>query len=553
MSDGNDVREMTLAIEGMTCERCAHSVDARLRAVPGVRHAQTDHASGRAKIVATHDASPSTLAAAVEHAGFRVVGREEHVEPGGTAVRAMGELDLLVVGAGSAGFAAAIRGAELGATVAMVERGALGGTCVNVGCVPSKTLIRAAETKRRAERSPFNGIEPRLEAFDFRRVIAQKATLVRELQQAKYWDVLAAYPTIRLIRGSARFRSDGTVEVDGDPIAARKVIVATGASPWAPPIPGLDSLEYLTSTTLMELEALPASLVAMGGGAVGLELAQAFARFGTKVTVVEALPRLVSSEDEDLGAALESSLRSEGIGVHTGATVRRVDGGPGRYRVVVDGPDGSRTIEGERILVATGRRPNTSGLGLIEAGIALGAKGEILVDEQLRTRRPDVYAAGDVIGDPAFVYVAAYAGALATENALNGAARKYDLHAVPRVTFTDPALASVGLTESAARAAGHEVLVSRLEMKHVPRALAAHDTRGLVKLVADAKTRRLLGAHLLAPEAGDVIQEAVLAIRFGIGIDELGSIMHPYLTSSEAIKLAARAFDKDIAKLSCCA
>lgn len=554
MGDPKATREVTLTIEGMRCEHCAQTIDSRLRVVPGVEASHTGYRERRARIVASHEADSNTLAAAVERAGYRVVGREERsASGGGPAVRPSDGLDLLVLGGGSAGFAAALKAAELGASVAIVERGALGGTCVNVGCVPSKTLIRAAEAKHHAEHPAFDGVRTRVESFDFGTVIAKKAELVSGLQRAKYWDVLAAYPSVRLIHGAARFRADGTIEVDGEPVRARKVVIATGASPAAPPIPGLDRAPALTSTTLMELTSQPASLVAIGGGAIGVELAQAFARFGTKVTILEALPRLVAAEDEDLSTELEASLTAEGIEVRTGVTIREVTGAPGRYRVLIEDAEGRRAVEAEQLLVATGRRPNTSGLGLVEAGIELGKKGEVLVDEQLRTSRPGVYAAGDVIGDPAFVYVAAYAGSLAAENALGDGGRDYDLSVVPRVTFTDPALASVGLTESAARAAGHDVIVSRLPMKHVPRAIAARDTRGLVKLVADGKTRRLVGAHILAPEAGDIVQQAVMAIRFGVGIDDLASMMHPYLTNAEAIKLAAQAFDRDVAKLSCCA
>jgi mercuric reductase len=213
----------------------------------------------------------------------------------------------------------------------------------------------------------------------------------------------------------------------------------------------------------------------------------------------------------------------------------------------------SREIHAEQLLVATGRRPNTGGVGLAESGVTLGVKGEVLVDEHLRTSHPDVYAAGDVTGDPMFVYVAAYAGITAAANALNGDARTYDLTAVPRVTFTDPAVASVGFTEEQAAAAGIRPITAELPLEHVPHALAARDTRGFIRLVADASTRRLVGAHILASEAGEMITEPALAIRFGLTIDDLASSFHPYLTLSEGIKLAAQAFDKDVAKLSCCA
>jgi mercuric reductase len=302
----------------------------------------------------------------------------------------------------------------------------------------------------------------------------------------------------------------------------------------------------------MGLERLPDSMVVIGGSAVGLELAQMFARLGVRVTVLEALPRIVPGEAVGLGEALAGYLREEGIEVHTAVDVKQVTR-PAKYGVQFEAEGESREVCGEQLLVATGRRANTSGLGLEPVGVALGAKGQIAVDQHLRTSNHDIYAAGDVTGDPMFVYVAAYAGMTAAENALNGDTRRYDLTAVPKVTFTDPAVASVGLTIEDAEAGGTRVIVSHLSMNHVPRALAARDTRGFIQLVADASTRRLVGAHILAVEAGEMITEPALAIRFGLTIDDLASSFHPYLTLSEGIKLAAQTFDKDVAKLSCCA
>ena len=463
------------------------------------------------------------------------------------------ELDLLIIGAGSAGFAAAIKANELGAKVALVERGALGGTCVNVGCVPSKTLIRAAEAHHHAGHPRFAGLSTKAAPPDFRAVIEQKAQLVADLQQAKYWDVLAAYPDIMLMQGEARLQPDGKVEVDGRPVGTKNVLLAMGASPWAPPIKGLSHLRFLTSTTVMELTELPKHLIVIGGGAVGLELAQTFARLGSRVTVLEVLPRIVAAEEQEVSDALAGYLREDGLDVQVGVRIVEVSGAPGALRVVIDDTNGRHVLDGDQVLVATGRRPNTRDMGLEEAGIALGKKGEVLVDQHLATRLPHVYAAGDVLGEPAFVYVAAYAGSLAAENAINGDSRRYDLSVVPRVTFTDPAVASVGLTETEARDRGLAVAVSRLPMTHVPRAIAARDTRGFIKLIADDRTGFLLGAHIVAPEAGEMIEEAVMAMRFGIRKDEIASLMHPYLTNAEGLKLACQTFAKDVAKLSCCA
>lgn len=549
----SDRKEWTLTVEGMTCDHCARTIDDAVRRIPGVVEAATDHLAGKSRIVAEANVDAPTLAGAIRGKGFHVVAEKARDVGSARAPKEGDELDLLILGAGSAGFAAAIKATELGAQVAIVERGALGGTCVNVGCVPSKTLIRAAVGHHHAGHSAFAGIRTKNEPPDFRAIIQQKAKLVAELQQAKYWDVLAAYPSIMLMKGEARFRADGTVEVDGRVVRAKKVLLSMGASPWAPPIPGLSDTRFLTSTTLMELEELPKHLIAIGGGAVGLELAQTFARLGSRVTVLEALPRIVPAEDSEVGDALAGYLREEGLDVRAGVRILEVSGAPGAHRVVIEDVGGRHVIEGDQLLIATGRRPNTRGMGLDEAGIAVGKKGEVLVDEHLKTRLPHVYAAGDVIGDPAFVYVAAYAGSLATENALNGDSRTYDLSVVPRVTFTDPAVASVGLTETEARARGIGVAVSKLPMAHVPRAIAARDTRGFIKLVADEKMGLLVGAHILAPEAGEMIEQAVMAMRFGIRTDEIASLMHPYLTNAEGLKLACQTFKKDVAKLSCCA
>jgi mercuric reductase len=545
-------KEWTLQIGGMTCDHCARTIDAAFRRVPGVVSSETSFESGTARVVMEGAVEPGALAAAVANKGYKIVGQKEaRPEP----ARASGarDVDLLIIGGGSAAFAAAIRASDLGASAIIVEAGTLGGTCVNVGCVPSKTMIRAAEVQHRAGHHGFAGIRATARPPDFAAVVRQKDELVSELRQAKYADVLAAHPSVRLLRGRARFRPDGVVEVDGKPIRAGKVLIATGARPWAPPIPGLDSTPFLTSTEALALTELPKSLLVVGGSAVGLELAQMFARLGSKVTVLEALPSLVPAEDAEVGPALAGYLREEGIEVHTGVALTRVGGKPGAYRVEFTEGGAARTKEAEQLLVATGRRANTSGLGLEEAGIRLGKKGEVVVDEHLETTRKGVYAAGDVIGDPMFVYVSAYGGNLAAENALQGNARKLDLSVVPRVTFTDPAVASVGLTEAQARQRGIVVAISRLPLSYVPRAIAARDTRGFIKLVVDEKTNLLAGAHILAPEAGEMIQPAAMAIRFGIRVDEIAAMLHPYLTHAEGLKLAAQTLKKDVAQLSCCA
>lgn len=463
-----------------------------------------------------------------------------------------GAYDVAVIGAGSAGFSAAITAADQGAQVALIGSGTIGGTCVNIGCVPSKTLIRAAETLHNARvAARFAGITAEAELTDWRGTVRQKEALVSELRQAKYIDLLPAYNGITYRDGSARL-VDGGVEVDGTRISAGKIIIATGARPAVPAIPGMDGVPYLTSTTALALEELPRSLLVIGGGYIGAELAQLFARVGVEVTLV-CRSRLLPEAELEIGAALTGYFEEEGISVVSGIdyrAIRRTEKGVA-LTVAHDGRD--TTIEADRVLIAIGRTPNIEGLGVTEHGIAVSLSGGIVVDDHMRTSRAGVYAAGDVTGRDQFVYMAAHGAKIAATNALNGDSLRYDNSAMPAIVFTDPQVASVGLTEAAARHAGHAVRVSTIGLDRVPRALAARDTRGLIKLVADAASGRLLGAHILAPEGADSIQTAVIAIRHGLTIADLADTIFPYLTTVEGLKLAALSFDKDVAKLSCCA
>ncbi len=552
-----DAKELTIEVQGMTCDHCERSVAQALQSVPGVHEVlEVSHADAKARVMAGPEATADQIERSVEQAGYRARVKKQFrgTDAPAAITRDGSEFDLLIVGGGSAGFAAAIKGADLGARVAIAEGGTLGGTCVNVGCVPSKTLIRAAEAQHRRVHHGFRGIPTTDGRAEWPTVRAEKDALVAELLQSKYWNVLRAYPSITLFQERATLVSAREVRLaTGRGLTAGKIVVTTGASPWAPPIPGLAAAGYLDNASAMALERLPESLIVIGGSAVGLELAQMFARLGVRVTVLEALPRVVAAEDADIGNALADYVRSEGLDVHTNVSVDRVSRGSKVYEVQYHAGAAERTARADQLLVATGRRANTAGFGLDTIGVALAPKREIVVDEFLRTTNPNVYAAGDVIGDPMFVYVAAYGGALAAENALTGNARRYDLSALPKVTFTDPAVASVGLTEDRARAQGIEPLASKLPLEYVPRALAARDSRGFIKLVADADTKKIIGAHILAAEAGEMITEPALAIKFGLTIEDLTTTFHPYLTLSEGVKLAAQTFTKDVAKLSCCA
>ena len=463
-------------------------------------------------------------------------------------------LHLVIVGGGSAAFAAATRAAELGARATIINDGLpIGGTCVNVGCVPSKTLIRAAEAHHRAAHHSFEGIESSSRVTNFAAVIRQKRELVESLRQAKYLDVVADLPGVRIVKGRARFVAPRTVEINGERITGDRVLIATGAAPHVPPIPGLADAGYLTNESLFEIEELPESLIVLGGRYVALECAQAYARFGSRVTLLQRSDRVLPSESADLTDALTGYLRDEGVEVVTRVMTSAVRREHGRIAVDANANGVRRLFHSSHLLVATGRHPNTSGMGLEHVGIRIDKGGYLTVDDTLRSTAPDVYGAGDVIGSPEFVYTAAYEGALAAENALTGSNHARDYAALPWVVFTDPQVAGVGLDEAHAREQGLDVDVATLPLTHVPRALAARDVRGFIRLVRDRATDRLVGGRVLAPEGSELLMEIAVAIKFNITVAQLRSMFHPYLTLGEGVKLAAITFGKDVAKLSCCA
>lgn len=465
---------------------------------------------------------------------------------------AAGAFDLAVIGAGSAGFSAAITASEAGARVALIGHGTIGGTCVNVGCVPSKTMIRAAEAVHAANAAGrFAGLAGEACVSDWRRLIAAKDELVGDLRQKKYADLLKQYANITYIEGEARLAVGG-VEVAGALVRAPKIVVATGARPGVPPIPGLEKIDYLTSTSLLALETLPRSLIVIGGGFIGAELAQMMARMGVAVTLV-CRSRLLPQAEPEVSEALSEVFRGEGIRLHCGVAYDACREDEAGVTVCVKEAGEIVEITSEKLLLAAGRTPNTETLGLSEAGVELDRRGAIVVDDCMRTTKPGVYAAGDVTNRDQFVYMAAYGAKIAARNALNGDKLIYDNAAMPWVVFTDPQIAGVGLSEAQARAAGCQVKTSVLTLDQLPRALAARDTRGLFKLVADAESGRLLGGQIIAPEGADSIQALALALKAGMTAQELGETIFPYLTTVEGLKLAAQSFDKDVAKLSCCA
>jgi mercuric reductase len=455
--------------------------------------------------------------------------------------------DLAIIGSGGGAFAAAIAARREDLRVVMIERGTTGGTCVNVGCIPSKALLAAAEARHRAAERRFPGISTEAGPVDLAALIAGKRELVEGVRQEKYVDLAAEYG-FELIDAGARFVEGPALEVDGRRIEAAHYLIATGAEPRIPYLPGLADSGYLTSTTAMELDRLPASMIVLGGGYVAMELAQLFARLGTHVTVL-VRSRLARREEPEIAARIRAAFFAEGIDVVEGVQPTEVR----RQGSDVVVAAGDREFRAEQLLVATGRRPRTDRLGLETVGVEVRPGGEVVVDDDMSTSNPRISAAGDVTGHPQFVYVAAKHGSMAVENAFHGAGRRIDYSALPRITFTNPTIASAGLTEAQALEQKIECDCRVVGLENLPRAIVSRDTRGVAKLVAERETGRVVGVHLLADGAGDAILAGVYAIEARRTVADMAESWDPYLTIGEAIHLAAVAFTRDPSKLSCCA
>jgi mercuric reductase len=457
------------------------------------------------------------------------------------------DYDLAIVGTGGGAFAAAIAARRMGLRVAMIERDTVGGTCVNIGCIPSKALRAAAEARHRAGLRRYPGITTDAGPVDFAALIAGKREIVETMRQEKYIDLAAEYG-FELRHGEATFIDGPVLEVDGRRVEAVHYLVATGAEPRIPDIPGLAASGYLTSTTAMELDHLPESMLVIGGGCVAIEQAQLFAHLGTRVTVL-VRSQLARREEPEIAAGIREAFARDDIAVIEHTVPTEVRPGSNHVEVIADG----REFRAEQLMVATGRRPRTDGLGLEAAGAQVGPDEEILVDADMSTSNPRIWAAGDVTGHPEFVYVAAKQGAIAVENAFELAGRRIDYTGMPRITFTTPTIASAGITEAEAQEQGVECECRVLYLDNVPRAIVSRNTHGLVKLVAERDSGRVLGVHLLAEGAGDAILAGVYAIEAQLTIDDLANSWNPYLTIGEAIHLAALSFTRDPSKLSCCA
>nr|MBA2271333.1 mercury(II) reductase [Chthoniobacterales bacterium] len=459
-------------------------------------------------------------------------------------------------------FAAALRAQELGKTAVMTEERTIGGTCVNRGCLPSKNLIEAARLVHDARHPRYPGLTPAEIAVDFGALIQQKDDVIHGYRKKKYESLTGGKVMMEI--GHAQFVNEHTVEIGGTQLTGDKILIATGSRPVVPKTDGLSNVPYLTSDLLTndeptEMRELPRSLIILGGGYIALELGQMFHRFGTEVTIIDRNEQLLAHGYEPLvGQAIGDLFAKEGVGVLTNTSVLAVRQEGDAVIATIRALDRRGEIRAEKLLVTTGRRPNSDNIAIEKAGIIIGEHGAVRVDEFLRTNVSHIYAAGDVIGrgvgSQMATPVGSQDGGTVAHNAFaDGEPRRVSHRVIPRTIFTDPQIAIVGMTEAEAQAAGHKCWCNTVPMSLVPRAGAIRDTAGMIKMVADDDSEEVLGVSMVGNSAGEVIHEAAMAMRFRAKIQDFIDMLHVYPTMAEALKLVAISRHKDPAKLSCCA
>ena len=546
------MREYVVKLNNLTCKNCEKEIKNALNSEE-VELINVNFAGGTLKFSSSVEITKKELITMLNSTKFDV----EHfisqpISQKDDTTNENYDFDLLIIGSGSAAFSAAIKAAEYSKTVAIVERNEIGGTCVNVGCVPSKTLLRAGEINHLVNDHQFEGLNTSGKLESLETLMNQKNQLVNNLKKKKYIDLIDKY-NIYLIKGEANFVDKKKVMVNEKIYSAKFILIATGASPFIPEIKGIGEVDYLTSTSIMNLKKIPQSLTIIGSGYIALELGQLFHHLGTKVTMLRRSSRLLKGYEPEVSEYVENMLTEQGINLINNVTYIQVAQSNHVTKVYVEVDGIKQCIESEMLLLAAGRKANTENLQLNNTSVQTNSLGSIIVDDFGKTSNDKVYAAGDVIGGPLFVYVAAYQGSLMAENMFNDKSKRMDLSSVPSVIFTSPSIATVGMTEDEAICKEYQVKTTVLPLESVPRALVNHDIRGLIKVVIEKDNTKLLGVQIVSENAGEVIYPATLAVKFGLTLNDLKETMVPYLTMSEGLKLALLSFDKKIEDLSCCA
>lgn len=466
----------------------------------------------------------------------------------------MNEYDLIIIGNGAGAFAAAIKADELKAKALMVNHGLpLGGTCVNVGCVPSKMLLWAGEVIHQAKHHNIPGIEIEVNNFDFVKVIQDEIALVEKLRFKKYEHVLNELEHVRHIDGKAVFISPSEIEVNGQKLSAKKFIIAAGSTATVPPIEGIRETGYVTHIEALKLEKQPQELIVIGAGAVGLEFAQMYARFGTKITILHRSSSIFRPAEEELSNRLAAILTQEGITIKTNVEVQKAWRENGKKVVSYEVDGKKETATGDEILLAVGKTPNTQELAVDRAGIEVDDKQAIKVNQNFQTSQAHIFAVGDITNLPLRLEpTAGREGTLAAENALGNKQNSIDYNSVPWTIFTDPQLAGVGLTEEQAIKKFGSCLCRTVSFEDVPKAIIMKRTEGLIKIVIHPQTRVIVGVQILALYAGELIAQAMTLVKNKNTIDDVINSLPIFPTLSESIKIASLSFTSDIKKLSCC-
>ncbi|MGA2912089.1 MAG: mercury(II) reductase [Methanoregula sp.] len=451
--------------------------------------------------------------------------------------------DLIIIGSGAAGATAASTAVHLGASrVAMVEGETLWGTCVNVGCIPSKFLLALADYHFYKNHN-HEGIRVD-SSFDLSLVLAEKEAFISRLVQKKA-DHLLTRLGVELIRGKAEFVSDRELRIGDRRVTSDRFIIATGSSPAIPPVEGITSVPFMTNREALSPQRVPRSLIIIGGRSLGLEFAQLYAHLGTKVTLLQRSSRIIPEEEPEIAVLMTAYLAEEGIDIRTGVDIRKVEKTDDTVTVTIIFNGEEQKISAERLLLATGRLPNSAELHPERAGVHIGKNGAVIVDKTLKTTAPHIWAAGDVTGEPMLETAARYGGEIAAVNAVSAMNRQFDPTELPRGIFTSPQVASVGMTEEQAHRAGHPTICRCIFMNTMSRTEMIGDTRGIVKIVADKDDERILGVHICSSIATEIIQQGYFAVKNRLNIQDLIDTYYVFPALSEVISVCARAFRQD--------
>ncbi len=469
----------------------------------------------------------------------------------------MEKFDYAILGQGSAAFAAAIKANEIGIKTVMIGGNAtegtiLGGTCINVGCVPSKRLITVGTFAEELRKRRYAGFDYNVGKLDYAEIVNEKNKIVEELRSEKYDRVLESLENVSFINGIGRFIGKDIIRAGKKEIKAGNILIATGARASVPRMKGIEKVKYLTNEEALSAKKLPDSIIVVGGRVLGLEFAQMFSRFGVKVTLLQRSERIIPNWEPEISNYLTEYMRENGIRIVTGVKLSEIHSLKGLKEIIGEVNGKEVSFEAEEILFATGRRANIERLGLDKAEVQLNERNFIKIDRRLKTTADNIYAAGDVTGEPMLETLAAKEGNVATSNIFQNSKKEINLNEVPSAIFTYPEAAMVGMTEAQIINNGIKCSCSPLEFKFVAKSRIIGDTRGIIKIVIDRNTRKMLGVHILAPHAAELIHEGVLAVKLGLTIDDIIDTVHVFPTLSEGLKLAAMAFYQDISKISCC-